>query len=199
MGHMRPETAKVYNRAYFLAHREKIRAYRLAHQEQIKAYNRAYRLAHYEKAQARDRLYHATHQEERNAKSRAYHLMHREERKAYSRAYLTTHKEERKVYNYIWANTHREMRRLQEHRRRARKMSSPCTATAEHEQAIKAAYKYKCAYCGKRSTKLTIDHVIPLAKNGGHTPENLVPACKSCNSAKKDRLVASVPPMRLFF
>ena len=46
---------------------------------------------------------------------------------------------------------------------------------------------YKCTYCG--STKfLEIDHIIPLAKGGSHTPENLQTLCMKCNSAKSDNL-----------
>jgi 5-methylcytosine-specific restriction endonuclease McrA len=40
-----------------------------------------------------------------------------------------------------------------------------------------------CRICG--STKnLTIDHIIPLAKNGSDDPSNLQILCKSCNSRK---------------
>lgn len=43
----------------------------------------------------------------------------------------------------------------------------------------------KCQYCG--STKdLTLDHVIPRSKGGRSTWDNLVTACKNCNSRKGD-------------
>lgn len=44
-----------------------------------------------------------------------------------------------------------------------------------------------CAYCLRGDCKLTMDHVIPISKGGEHVRENIVPACKSCNSRKKDR------------
>jgi len=43
----------------------------------------------------------------------------------------------------------------------------------------------KCAYCGKDAT--TVDHIIPKSKNGTDDKDNLVPACKSCNSSKYDK------------
>lgn len=41
-----------------------------------------------------------------------------------------------------------------------------------------------CAYCLRSNQKLTLDHVIPLAKGGAHDVSNIVPACESCNKSK---------------
>ncbi|MCS6822498.1 MAG: HNH endonuclease [Microscillaceae bacterium] len=44
---------------------------------------------------------------------------------------------------------------------------------------------YKCQYCG--STKdLTLDHVLPRSRGGKSSWDNLVTACKPCNSKKGD-------------
>jgi 5-methylcytosine-specific restriction endonuclease McrA len=43
---------------------------------------------------------------------------------------------------------------------------------------------YTCQYCGKHSTTLTIDHVIPRHKGGMHIWSNVVAACASCNHHK---------------
>ena len=43
---------------------------------------------------------------------------------------------------------------------------------------------YTCQYCGRQSGDLTIDHVVPRSRGGGHTWENLVSACKNCNHRK---------------
>ena len=44
-----------------------------------------------------------------------------------------------------------------------------------------------CHYCGGRfgRTELTMDHLVPLARGGRSTKDNLVPACKDCNNRKK--------------
>ena len=42
-----------------------------------------------------------------------------------------------------------------------------------------------CRYCGGPAT--TADHVIPKSRGGSDDPSNLVAACRSCNSAKRDR------------
>ncbi len=41
-----------------------------------------------------------------------------------------------------------------------------------------------CCYCGSRSN-LSLDHLIPQLKGGRHSADNLVVACRSCNSSKK--------------
>lgn len=44
-----------------------------------------------------------------------------------------------------------------------------------------------CHYCGARfeSKKLTMDHIVPIARGGTSTQGNVVPACHSCNRDKK--------------
>jgi len=44
-----------------------------------------------------------------------------------------------------------------------------------------------CHYCEKKVSPkmLTMDHLVPLARGGLSTKNNLVPACKECNAEKK--------------
>jgi 5-methylcytosine-specific restriction endonuclease McrA len=44
--------------------------------------------------------------------------------------------------------------------------------------------RYVCQYCGTQSRDLTLDHIVPRHRGGGHTWENLVTACKHCNHHK---------------
>ena len=44
----------------------------------------------------------------------------------------------------------------------------------------------RCQYCGSAAENL--DHVIPRSKGGPHTWENVVAACRRCNTRKEDRL-----------
>ena len=47
-----------------------------------------------------------------------------------------------------------------------------------------------CYYCKSvtPARKLTMDHVVPLARGGRSKKSNLVPCCKSCNNLKKNLL-----------
>ncbi len=49
---------------------------------------------------------------------------------------------------------------------------------------------FRCAYCGKmlRDNELTIDHIVPKAKGGTWSWENLVTCCRSCNFRKKEEI-----------
>ena len=47
---------------------------------------------------------------------------------------------------------------------------------------------YRCQYCGTSMSRLTIDHVVPRHRGGGHRWDNLVTACPGCNRRKGGRL-----------
>ncbi len=44
--------------------------------------------------------------------------------------------------------------------------------------------RYTCQYCGSSTKELTLDHVVPKSRGGGHSWDNLVSACKTCNHRK---------------
>jgi 5-methylcytosine-specific restriction endonuclease McrA len=41
-----------------------------------------------------------------------------------------------------------------------------------------------CAYCGATGASLQRDCVLALSRGGRYTLENIVPACRSCNTSK---------------
>ena len=45
----------------------------------------------------------------------------------------------------------------------------------------------RCNYCGKTSSPLTVDHIIPRSRGGNDTWENLTCACVKCNNKKGNR------------
>lgn len=49
-------------------------------------------------------------------------------------------------------------------------------------------FEGRCAYCPRPAQ--TWDHLVPVSKGGETRHGNVVPACKSCNSRKRDRDVA---------
>jgi 5-methylcytosine-specific restriction endonuclease McrA len=49
---------------------------------------------------------------------------------------------------------------------------------------------HTCQYCGGNAEN--VDHVIPRSRGGRHVWENVVAACRRCNSRKEDRLPGEV-------
>lgn len=99
---------------------------------------------------------------------------------------------------FEWAKNNTEKRRLIRKRWKAknrekvnhlnklriyREKSAEGRHTLQEVKAIKNAWNNKCAYCRMKPAE-TIDHVHPLTKGGSNNPNNLVPACFSCNSSK---------------
>jgi hypothetical protein len=64
------------------------------------------------------------------------------------------------------------------------------TLPLEIRKAVRAAYHYRCGYCGAPESwaggELEIDHFRPLSRGGSDTLDNLVYACTSCNRFKSD-------------
>jgi len=56
---------------------------------------------------------------------------------------------------------------------------------------MKQMYEYTCPSCHRKepTIKLTIDHVIPLSKNGSHSIDNIQPLCNKCNSSKMTKTI----------
>lgn len=55
---------------------------------------------------------------------------------------------------------------------------------------------FTCRYCGAQPPEvvLVVDHVLPVARGGGETLDNLITACEVCNQGKAARLLGDAPP-----
>src|SRR6267142_5262250 len=49
---------------------------------------------------------------------------------------------------------------------------------------LKFHYGNRCARCGRRNSKLTKDHILPVSKGGKDNISNIQPLCANCNSRK---------------
>lgn len=58
---------------------------------------------------------------------------------------------------------------------------------AVSRRAVMARDGHLCQYCGARAD--SIDHVVPRSRGGAHEWDNVVAACRPCNTRKRDRLL----------
>jgi 5-methylcytosine-specific restriction endonuclease McrA len=54
------------------------------------------------------------------------------------------------------------------------------------DERLKMVLPQACAYCGSREN-LSLDHLIPRSRGAKDESDNLVWACRSCNSSKRNR------------
>ena len=59
---------------------------------------------------------------------------------------------------------------------------------AMSRRAVFVRDEHRCQYCGGRADSL--DHVIPKSRGGRHEWDNVVAACRRCNTSKRDRLLS---------
>lgn len=134
----------------------------------------------------------------KRARDREEYKKYREERLAKVKAYNSTHKEEKKQYDQVYGPGYRKKTqqirniRTMNYRARRLKLTDPpgWRITAEWWDGQLLSYEGRCAYQHCTSEKkLTIEHVMPMARGGRHSADNIVPACTACNYSKRDRTI----------
>ena len=114
---------------------------------------------------------------------RTEYRLNSEKKKFQQRAYYQANPEKGRSRIKRWKYNNPGKVSKQRYRRRTLLLDAECSLTTEQWLAIRAAYNERCAYCQRRRP-LTMDHVTPVSKGGGHVASNIVPACQSCNSSK---------------
>lgn len=87
-------------------------------------------------------------------------------------------------YNYVAVSKKRNHLAIaaDTRRRNAKRKSNGLFVISKKE--LQRLHRGPCFYCGA-TEQITIDHVIAIARGGIDGIGNLVPACKSCNSQKR--------------
>lgn len=159
-----PRDRRTYKAAYDAAHRRENAAYRAANAEKLRAKHAAYYKANRERIIA----YVKSRDAANPNRVSAYHAEH------YAR---NSERIKSNVAAYRKANPGKKG--ALESRRRARKHGNGGSHTSEQFASLGNV----CHYCGKVGS-MTRDHVIPITRFGTDNIENIVPACRSCNSKK---------------
>jgi 5-methylcytosine-specific restriction endonuclease McrA len=175
------------------------KASRDRHRERIAASNRTYRDKNLGAIRAQQREYHQQNKEKRGASNRQYRVEHREEIRVKRQAYRLKNIARIKMAARTWRMANAALLKESGAKRRAQKKNVAIhDLTVRQWEKIKAHYNNRCVYCGRKMKHLTQDHLTPISQQGNHTLSNVVPACRACNSRKKDRnVLAPVQPLLL--
>ena len=174
--HKNKESQKGHYKKYYEKNKEilneKKKEYRKNNPEKIKEYTKKYYSENQKTLQEKSLKYYYDNKEKENKKSLKYYYNHQERLQANHR---------------VWTKLNPDKVKLHHQKRAALKKSLPATLTEKQWNKIKEHFQGQCCYCGKESDELQQEHYVPLSKGGEYTKNNILPACKSCNTSKKDK------------
>lgn len=162
------ERGKQYNEN----HKEQRREYVKINKESISKMRKQYRDANRTKIAEWQKMYHKANKAKVSMQRRLYYESNKTKISERFRSWQL--------------NNPDKVRQLNQ-KRKARKEALPNSLTIQEWNVTKERFNNCCAYCGEEK-QLTQDHFHPLGKGGEYTKDNIIPACKSCNSSKCDKL-----------
>lgn len=139
-----------------------------------------WRDAHREEAREYQRLY---------MRERRKDPAEREKEAVLRRRWYVANAERERKNTRLWSEANPEKRCDYTRKRRALEVSAAGAFTPAEFSALCDALDHRCFYCGE-AKPLHADHNIPLTRGGSNDLDNILPACKSCNSRKRTRTAA---------
>lgn len=157
-----PGKHNAYNRKWYAENKDRVKIRTKAYIDSGKnaEARRRFRAANIERCREQDRIRYAARSEEiRLRKNENYRKMYRENPYA-----------------------------IKEKNRR-RRAAGVAPISKDEWLTLLEEFDFRCAYCRCGDCKLTVDHFTPITRGGEHSLLNIVPACKSCNSSKRNQLI----------
>lgn len=162
-------------------------------------YYRAWRKKNKEHCSEYDREYYAARADKIREYKRAYRAANLEKLREQARVRRAANKEKFVEQDRIWRAANLERIRVRDRARHAANPYVSRSKDAKRRASVKTSVgkaptpkqladlmKDPCVYCGDPSEHA--DHVIPIARGGDHTIDNLVPSCAKCNYSKGSKL-----------
>lgn len=190
---------KQYQKEYRQINKEKLKEY-------FRQYDKEYRKRNLEHLRQYYLEWTKNNRDKINAYSRKSYWKNREkkleegrkwriENPEYSKIYLRNRyrndeefRERMKKYSIFARKKNIQKHYIREHLYRAKRRNAEGKFTLEEWQEILKKNNFQCIMCGTKAN-LSIDHIIPLSKNGTNYVWNLQPLCRSCNSRKNNKLL----------
>ena len=90
-------------------------------------------------------------------------------------------------YDKCYRQANPDIARAHRRDRRARKRANGGHISPAEWRSVLARFNGKCAKCGSPDN-IHMDHVVPLAKGGKHSVDNVQPLCATCNLRKHTKI-----------
>ena len=175
------EHLKEYNRNYQLENKDTLKAYR---SDYYKKNKEKYKIAHkkrYDNNKKEILEYQKIYYKKNRSKVLQYHEQYYKRNKTHKKHYDSNYRENNKEKVRYWG-------RLSSHKRRAAYHSLKSSLTFKQWKQALSHFNHQCAYCGSTES-LEQEHVIPVSRGGHYTPDNIIPACRSCNASKNNKIM----------
>lgn len=174
-----PNYKSVYNKQWRDSHKKKQEEYAEKMKLRYPDYYKKYYLYNKEKIQEHQKQYREKYPEKRVESDKKYRK---------------THKEEiiKRIKRFFKTPKGKAISQRGSSKRRTNLKEVTNTLTVKEWLNILEEHNYVCAYCGVEfdcENLPTRDHVIPISRGGHNIKENIVPACKSCNSRKGTKIL----------
>lgn len=158
---------------------------RKCHSESV----RQWKLRNKEKDKEHQKKWRKENKEKKNLITKIWQSLNLDKHRESSKRYYKNNPEKVKLANKAYEKKNPEVRRAIKFNRRAREENAEGSISSDDWIRLCNKYGNKCLCCGRSDVKLTLDHVIPLAKGGSNMIENAQPLCASCNSKKHTKII----------
>lgn len=169
--------------------------------EELRKKKREYYHKNIEKMREIDRERRKWEKPYRNKRDKERYYKKRVEILQYHREYYQTNKEDVKSRVRQWSSENKDKVRELSRIKRVRKSKAHGSHSTNDFYKVCKDFKWECAYCGGHLEKRTAteDHVIPLSKGGSDLINNIIPACRMCNSTKSAQGLFEWYPKQAFY
>ena len=189
------ECRKIYNNKYREEHKEEIKKYREDNKDYYKEYSKQYYEENKDYYNEYYKKYYEENKEEISEYQKKYYEDNKEDILKNNKKYYEENKEKISEYKKKWFENNPEKIFNNRNKRRSKEENQGRGITEEQWKEMMDFFNWTCAYSGEYiggiiNEKRTVDHIIPLSKEGENEPWNLVPMLKSYNNSKhtKDML-----------
>lgn len=96
--------------------------------------------------------------------------------------------EERRARKRLWKKNNRLLQKVYKHRNRAKRRAAAGSHTKSEIAALLLKQRRRCAVCQTPlDASYEVDHIIPMARCGSNSIENIQILCRPCNRHKQAR------------